>query len=434
MAVRIKRVLGRSDFFRAGDEIVSIGRASVADQLDVLFRSSLTGRQRVTIRRDGRLRSRELSMRAFDAARLVFESMRFMRCRSTCIFCFVDQMPPGLRTSLYEKDDDYRLSFLFGNFITLNDVTERDFRRIIELRLSPIYLSVHAADRRVRERIFGRPMRRDVLADMERLARAGITMHAQIVLIPGVNDGAVLQTTVRRLFELYPSCRSVAVVPVGLTEHRSGLPRIRAVTERDSRRLISWAEKERRRLHRMTGGDRFLHVADECYVRAGRRLPSVEEYDGFPQLANGVGMCRQFLTALEKDAARLRRHGRGKASLTVATGTLGARFFRWYAAPVLNSHLPDLDLRVLAVRNSLFGRSVTVSGLLSGADIARAARRAGVSGCLVIPGNAVNCDGVFLDDLRPGDLASELRVPVLVARSTFLESRIVKRCSEVRAR
>jgi putative radical SAM enzyme (TIGR03279 family) len=434
MTARIARVLGTSSFFKPGDEIILIGSKRVADQLDVLFRTEGTGKARVTIRRSERTRSRVLSMRSFQRARLVFEKMRFIRCRSKCIFCFMDQMPPGLRESLYEKDDDYRLSFLFGNFITLNDVHDTDIRRIIELRLSPIYISVHATEARARKRIFGRSMRRDIMKDMERLARAGITIHAQIVLVPGVSDGAVLRETVRRLFDLYPSCRSVAVVPVGLTKHRQALPLIDAVSKADSRKLIAWAEQEREKFEAQTGGDRFLHLADEFYLSTDRKLPSEETYDGFPQLANGVGMCRFFLSQLEKDIARPKSRAAANASMTIATGTLGARFFRRSVIPLLEERVPTLALRILVVRNRLFGRTVTVSGLLSGADIMHAARHKRISGCLVIPRNAVNHDGYFLDGLRPADLSRDLNIPVLVPRSTFLENRIMKRCREVDVR
>ena len=434
MTVCITRVLGPSSFFKPGDEIVSIGSNRVADQLDVLFRTEGTGTVRVTTRRGKRTRSRVFSLRSFQRARLVYEEMKFTRCRSKCIFCFMDQMPPGLRESLYEKDDDYRLSFLFGNFVTLNDVSDSDIRRIIELRLSPVYISVHAIEARARNRVFGRPMRRDIMKDMERLARAGITMHAQIVLVPGVNDGAMLRETVRGLFGLHPACRSVAVVPVGLTKHRRGLPLISGVSQADSRTLIAWAEHERDRLEAQTGGDRFLHLADEFYLSTNRKLPAAEAYDGFPQLANGVGMCRSFIMLLEKDIARLKNRAAGNASMTIATGELGARFFRRFVIPPLDEHLPSLALRMLVVRNRLFGRTVTVSGLLSGADILNAARRERISGCLVIPGNAVNHDGYFLDGLRPADLSRDLDTPVLVARSTFLERRIMKRCREEAAR
>ncbi|HVO76734.1 MAG TPA: DUF512 domain-containing protein, partial [Candidatus Bathyarchaeia archaeon] len=307
MTVRIARIDGRTGFFRAGDEIVSLGSRPVEDQLDLLFRTAGEGSARFTIRRGTRTYSRRLTFDQFARARLVFEPLRFIRCGSNCTFCFMDQMPPGMRPSLYEKDDDYRLSFLFGNFITLNDVRDRDIERIIELHLSPLYISVHAFSRRVRERLFGRPMRRDLMKDLSRLARAGITMHAQIVLVPGINDGSVLHETVRKLFTLYPACRSAAIVPVGLTKHRDGLAALRRITPSESRTVMAWADRERRREAPTTGAETFLHLADEFYLATNRKLPPSEAYGDFPQLSNGVGMCRRFLDRLERDVERVRR-------------------------------------------------------------------------------------------------------------------------------
>jgi putative radical SAM enzyme (TIGR03279 family) len=431
MTVRIARVAGTSSFFEPGDEIVAIDSLSAEDQLDVLFHTAGSGSARFMTRRGARTRSRVLTLAEFARARLVFDGMRFLRCRSNCIFCFMDQMPRGMRASLYEKDDDYRLSFLFGNFITLNDVSDRDISRIIKLGLSPLFVSVHVVSPAVRERIFARTMRRDIMEDLSRLARAGIVLHTQIVLVPGVNDGAALRDTVRKLFGLYPACRSVAIVPVGLTKHRRGLPRLRGVTVSEARALITWAARENERLAGTTGGDTFIQLADEFFLATNRALPPAETYGDFPQLSNGVGLCRHFLAALEKDITRLSRRSTASVNLTIATGTIGARFMRRYVMPLVERRLPRVRFRILVVRNAVFGPEVGVSGLLSGRDILRAARGAcPISGCLVIPANAVNHEGVFLDDLRPADLERELGVPVIAARSTFLESRVLRRCNE----
>lgn len=430
MSVRIERIDGRTGFFKPGDEVVRIGSRSVEDQLALFFRTAGDGTARFTIRRKGRLLSRVIAFRELDRAHLVFEGMRFIRCKSRCIFCFMDQMPKGLRSSLYEKDDDYRLSFLFGNFITLADVGERDIARIIELGLSPLYISVHAVTKPIRERIFARPMKRDILRDLSRLARAGITLHAQIVLVPGLNDGPVMRNTVRRLFELYPGCRSVAIVPVGLTKHRSELSPLRRITVAEERALIEWAGSERARFAHLTGGEPFVHLADEFYLAANRALPAASTYGDFPQLSNGVGMCRHFLELLEADIERLARRRPRKVQMTIVTGTLGARFIRRYVAPVLAQRLPSVSPSVLVVRNRLFGPGVNVSGLLSGRDIlSRLKTSRERTGCIVIPANALNHDGLFLDDLRPADIERELGTPVVVARSTFLESRVMRRCA-----
>ncbi len=427
MTVRIERIDGKRGFFRPGDEILSIGTRAVEDQLDALFLTAGDGKARFAIRRDGRSMSRTLPLAELSRQGAVFREMKFIRCRSKCIFCFMDQMPPGMRPSLYEKDDDFRLSFLFGNFITLNDLRDRDLARILDLRLSPLYVSVHAVRRSVRERLFGRPMRRDIMKDLRRLARGGIRMHAQIVLVPGVNDGAALRETVRELAALHPACLTAAIVPVGVTGHRAGLPLLRRPGVAESRALIDWAAREQERYRVRFGGERFLYLADEFYLAANRVLPPADAYGDFPQLSNGVGACRDFLMRLAGDIERARPRAPLKR-ITVATGALGARFLRRYAEPLLEEMRPPVSLRLVVVRNRLFGPSVTVSGLLCGRDIVRAARRSRISGCLVIPPNAVNHEGRFLDDLRAADIARELGVPVVVARSTFLENRVANQC------
>ncbi len=402
----------------------------VEDQLDIVFLTDGETNRRFTVRRTGgEFVSRILSPGSFKKAKLVLEEMEFERCHSRCIFCFVDQMPGGLRPSLYEKDDDYRLSFLFGNYITLNDIGRRDIERILALHLSPLYISVHAIDRRIRERLFGRRLRRDIRKTIGTLARGGVTIHAQVVLIPGVNDGMVLDGTIEQLFAFFPAVRSVAVVPVGLTDHRDGLPVLETVTERSARALIRWAEKKGESFEYKTGGDRFLYLSDEWYLLARRVLPANEAYGEFWQSANGVGMCRRFIESVQRDAEDLRRRDVPPFDMTIVTGALGGRFMRRYVVPLLTSRLPACRLQLLVVRNRLFGNRVGVSGLLAGRDIIRTFRRRGkATSCLVLPPNSVNHDGLLIDDLRPDDIGRELGVPVLVSEDTFLEDRIVRGC------
>jgi putative radical SAM enzyme (TIGR03279 family) len=436
MAVRIKAVGGRSGFFRAGDEIIAVDGAPVEDQLDILFRIEKEGSVPFTLRRpDGRTASRTLRPVTVRRARLEYEEMRFIPCRSRCIFCFVDQMPPGLRETLYEKDDDYRLSFLFGNYVTLNDVKDAEIRRIIEMNLSPLYLSVHALDPGIRRRIFGRSMKRDIRETIDRLARAEITMHVQIVLMPGINDGPILERTIRDLALRYPAVRSVAVVPVGLTRHRDNLEPLRRYTVREAKRLVRWGEKKRMHFYEELG-EQFIHLADEFYLLADRILPDLEAYDDLPQLANGVGMCRLFLDRLGREVGRIRRsrktveEAEGK-TLHVVTGELGGRFFRRYVIPYLDTQLPRLTLDLITVQSRLFGREVGVTGLLAGRDIIRSVKlKGGRAGCIVLPPNAFNHDGLLIDGMTTSDLENELNRPVVIPRTTFLEQRILRRCGE----
>jgi len=428
MPVRIAHIGGSSGFFREGDKIVGIDSNPIADQLDLHFNLPEEGSALFSVERpDGRRVSRRLRIETYERAGLVLERMRFTRCRSRCPFCFVEQMPPGLRCALYEKDDDYRLSFLFGNFITLNDVTDAEIRRIVDMRLSPLYVSVHALDPAVRERLFGRPMRRDIRAILSELASNGITMHSQIVLVPGLNDGNVLEETVRGLFDLYPACRSLAIVPVGLTSHREGLARLDGVTAAEAAALVSWTSRERGRFREKTDGESFLHLSDEFYLMSGEGLPAAGEYDGYPQIANGVGMCRLFLEELEEGIERLAKRGGRELSLGVVTGDLGEIFLRRYAIPAVERSLPWLRIEVIRVENRLFGATVGVSGLIAGADIIEAAAGIGAS-CVVLPPNALNHDGLLIDDMKPDELEAKIGLPVIVPESTFLERSVISAC------
>jgi putative radical SAM enzyme (TIGR03279 family) len=434
MSVRITHIGGSSGFFREGDEIVEIDSHPIEDQLDLLFNLPEKGSALFTVLRPGGGRiKRRLRIETYERAELLLEEMIFERCRSKCAFCFVEQMPRGLRPTLYDKDDDYRLSFLFGNFITLNDVTRREIRRIIDMRLSPIYLSVHAVDPGIRNRIFGRPMKYDILDLIAELASNGITMHAQIVLVPGVNDGKALEETVNALFRFYPGCRSVAVVPVGLTAHREGLARIESVTEAEAAKLVSWAGRWRERFRKETAGESFLHLSDEFYLMSGEELPAADEYDDFPQISNGVGMCRLFLQEIEEEMQRISKKPHGELSIALVTGRLGALFLRRYVIPVVERRLPWLRIELIRVDNRLFGETVGVSGLLGGSDIIDAAGGTRAS-CVILPPNALNHDGLLIDDMRPEELESVLGRPVLVPESTFLEESVISACEGGRAR
>ncbi len=428
MSVRIRDIEGVSGFFREGDEIVEIDSHAIADQLDLLFHLPDEGSAVFTLLRSGKRRvSRRLRIETYQRAGLVLEEMRFERCRSKCTFCFVEQMPRGLRPGLYIKDDDYRLSFLFGNFITLNDVSNGDIRRIIGMHLSPLYLSVHAVDPEVRTKLFGRPMKNNILEQIAELASNGITMHAQIVLVPGINDGKVLDETVDRLFEFFPACKSVAVVPVGLTAHRKGLAELRIVTDGEAADLVSWADNRRKQFRKKTSGESFLHLSDEFYLMSGEELPQASDYDGFPQISNGVGMCRLFIEEIKNGIDRISTESHSDISIAVVTGSLGALFLRRYVLPILEGALSWMGISLVTVENRLFGNTVGVSGLIGGADIIENAAGTKAS-CLVLPPNALNHEGLLIDDMRPEQLESALGMPVIVPESTFLEEAVISAC------
>jgi putative radical SAM enzyme (TIGR03279 family) len=314
-----------------------------------------------------------------------------------------------MRKSLYVKDDDYRLSFLHGNYITLTDLDDADFDRIVTQRLSPLYVSVHATDPALRHRLLGDPRRSaEILPRLERLAKARIRVHAQIVLCPDLNDGAHLARTVAELAPLHPHVATTAIVPVGLTRHRQRLPSLRVLTVPEAAALVERVE-EWQRAFMATLRSRFVFLADEVYLQADRPLPPAAAYEGFPVLEDGIGLVRSFEDGWERSLAR-RRTRRVLRDVTLVTGEMfGPRLAR-LLAPLEDS----ARARVTAVPNDFFGRGIGVTGLLTGTDIQRhLAARGDLGDAVLVPAVTVrDGDGVFLDDVTPADLARDLGVPV----------------------
>jgi putative radical SAM enzyme (TIGR03279 family) len=333
-------------------------------------------------------------------------------CANKCVFCFIHQLPRGLRKSLYVKDDDYRLSFLHGNYITLTDLPDSEIQRIVDLRLSPLYVSVHATDPVLRHFLLGSPktIRGDLMERLGRLAGAGIRLHTQIVLCPGLNDGSHLERTVRELGELHPGVATVAVVPVGLTRHRDGLYPLRSITPAEAGATLAaihaWQASFLTR-----HGTRLVFAADELYLQAGQAIPPAGAYEGFAVVEDGVGLVRRFEDDFRRSVVRPGRlHWRGARVATVVTGEL--------FGPILGRLLkelrvPGLRTEVVAVPNEFFGPAITVAGLLTGQDVARALTGRPLGDLVLIPRVALTeTKGVFLDDVAPADLARHLGVPV----------------------
>jgi putative radical SAM enzyme (TIGR03279 family) len=321
-----------------------------------------------------------------------------------------------MRKSLYVKDDDFRLSFLHGNYITLSDLDEASFERIIEQRLSPLYISVHATDPDLRYALLGRPRHSaEILPRLERLAKAGIRMHAQIVLCPDLNDGAHLERTVFELAPLHPHVATTAIVPVGLTRHRERLPALRSLTPDEARALGATVDQWQRRWLADLGS-RFVFLADEIYLPAGMPLPPAAAYEGFVIAEDGIGLVRRFEDGFHRSVARRTRVTRAGA-LTVVTGEMFAPRLR---ALLAAGGCDPTTIRVAAVPNDFFGPAIGVAGLLTGRDIQRhLAAQPDLGRAVLVPAVAVrDGDGIFLDDLTPADLARDLGVPVRVIQPT----------------
>lgn len=352
-----------------GERILSINGEEVPDLIAYL---ALSASWRCALAVAGGGRTRKVAIEKSDEESLglsfdgvVFDGIR--RCGNKCVFCFVDQLPKGLRPTLYVKDEDYRLSFLQGNYITLSNLSPADLKRIKTMRLSPLYVSVHATDPAVRGRLLGLDGTAPILPALRDLVENGIRLQTQAVICPGWNDGSVLDRTIGDLEALWPGIQSLAVVPVGLTAHRQGLTPLRPFSPEEARALLRqlqpWQERFLAR-----SGTRFVFAADEFYVMAGEQIPPGSCYEDYPQIENGVGLVRSFEDEFRMAWRRWRREVR-PGRVRVVTGTAASAM--WMRLARLTRPV-GLELEILPVVNRFFGESVTVAGLLTGADIVRA--------------------------------------------------------------
>ena len=335
-------------------------------------------------------------------------------CANKCLFCFIDQLPEGMRETLYFKDDDARLSFLTGNYITLTNLSQREIQRIIDLKISPINVSVHATDPEVRRRLINNRRAGECLDIMKRFAEAGIVMDCQIVCCPGINDGEVLLNTMHDLASLYPAVNSVAVVPVGLTKYRQGLAELKPFDKAGAAATINLVHDFASKCLEFYGSAIFFG-ADELYLKAELPLPEDDYYEGYPQLENGVGLVT--LLATEFRQALETAEGRAGEPFCIATGVS--------AAPILGQLLeeakekfPGIDGRVYAIENDFFGHSINVAGLVTGGDLIAQLRGRELGRRILITDKMLrHGEGIFLDDTTLADVEAELGVPVIpVAR------------------
>jgi len=410
-SVQMDSVAGRAGL-QPGDCLVAINGGIVHDVIDVQFYSAEEDIELEFLREGERMVARVA--RGYDEplglefSDILFDGIR--TCCNRCEFCFVAQMPKGLRRSLYVRDDDYRLSFLTGSFVTLTNLTEEDWGRIEAQGLSPLYVSVHATDPVVRAKILGRANIPDIREQLARLGEMGVEVHTQVVLVPGINDGAALAQTLADLSVLHPSVASVSLVPVGLTQFRRR--QLSAYDHEEAKALLAqakpWWDKFKRDF-----GVNFAYPSDEFYLLSGASVPPASEYNGFPQLENGVGLVRRFLEDWRRTKRKVKQVGwpSEQRHMTWVTGTLFAGELE-RAAEWLRKQL-DITIEVVAVTNRLFGPSVTVAGLLTAEDVADALRDRALGDAVWLPRAMLDDAGrVTLDDRTPAWLESHLEVAV----------------------
>lgn len=404
---------------RPGYSLIHVNGKSVRDIIDFHYRIS-DDHVRLEFE-DSQGERLNFHFRNHDASDLglSFEDDPVMICKNKCPFCFVHQQPRGMRRALYIKDDDYRLSFTHGNFITLSNLSNDDIRRIVEQRLSPLFVSVHVTDDELRRCIFQNEKLPSILPQLQFLIASGIKFHTQVVLSPRFNDGPYLEKTIDDLSRLYPGVMTLAVVPVGLTKYREKLPSLRTYRRGEAVAIVRYVHGRQKefleKLH-----TRFVFVADEFYILAGKSFPSLSEYEEMAQFENGVGMIRHSLTDFNRRKRRLANRSREK-KIVMLTGES--------AFEILNreivSKLKDIGFRIdlQAVKNDFWGETVTVSGLLTGGDLYQSLKKfEGNYDVALLPPNCLNKESLFLDNLSLNDLRSKVNMKVLVGKYSIVDS------------
>ena len=419
-----------------GDSLIKINKETVEDVFDYRFFIDDTYLEILIKKQNGEEWLLEIDKDYDEDLGIEFESSlmdEYRSCHNKCIFCFIDQMPPGMRETLYFKDDDSRLSFLQGNYVTLTNMKDKDLDRIIQYHMGPINISVQTMNPELRCMMLHNRFAGESLKKMDRLYEAGIPMNGQIVLCKGVNDGEELERSIRDLTKYLPYMESVSVVPVGLSKYRDGLYPLEPFTKEDAIKVIDTIEKwqkkclEEHDLH-------FIHASDEWYLLAERPLPEEDSYDGYLQLENGVGMLRllinEFAEALEEAKNEpgyqeemmrvLNEEFDGHHKISLITGRLAAPFLRQMAADFM-AEFPGYEVEVIDIRNDFFGEKITVSGLITAQDLIAQAKEKDLGNSIAIPCNMLRSgEHVFLDDQTVEDVEKALQVPVIIVKSSGL--------------
>lgn len=398
-----------------GDILESINGESVKDCIDYEY---LCAREFCELKirnyRNQQIETVEIEKDVAEGLGLVFSSdlmCNQRNCANKCIFCFVDQMPKNLRPSLYVKDDDWRLSLMMGNFITLSNVSDGELQRIIDRRVSPLYISVHATDPDIRAKLVGGMRSRKILQQLKKLADAGLYFHTQFVLMPGLNDGQVLDQSLQDMWALWPHTLSAAVVPVGLTKFRDNLPHLTPYTRQTAGRLLDLTDRWREKCL-FEHGTRFVQPSDEFYVLADRPVPPADTYEGYAQIENGVGMLRKFEDELDDELQSVPKNTAEGKRFLLATGWSAGKWLTRLAKKVAVH--TGAKLEVMPVENRFFGPTVTVTSLLTGTDLCDVLRNQKNYDYILIcseihKGN----EEIFLDDMTLFDLKRQVKLPIV---------------------
>jgi len=403
----------------SGDEIVSINGEVIEDIFDYQFLCENEYIEVLVKKSDGEEWLLEIDKDEDEDLGIMFENGlmdNYHSCSNKCIFCFIDQLPKGMRKSLYFKDDDARLSFLQGNYITLTNMSDKDIDRIIKYNLSPINISFHTTNPELRCKMLNNRFAGIALQKAKRFLDAGLVMNGQIVLCKDVNDKDELERTLSDLYEYLPYMQSLSIVPVGVTKYRDGLFPMKSWTKEDSIYLIEQVERWANKAYEEFGFY-WVHASDEWYITAGKELPAEERYDGYLQISNGVGMVRSLIDEFEEELANRIGQKVEPERLTIVTGTLVYPYFKMLADKLMND-FPDKDVVVVPIINHFFGEMITVTGLLTGQDIVEQCKPLDLGNRVLLSDTMLKADeNIFLDDMTLDEFMEILQVKVTVVQS-----------------
>lgn len=403
----------------AGDKLLAINDQEIEDVFDYHF---LANEEYLTVlieKPDGEQWELEIEKEYEEDLGIEFEQGlmdEYRSCRNKCIFCFIDQMPKDMRETLYFKDDDSRLSFLQGNYVTLTNMSDHDIDRIVRYHLEPINVSFQTTNPELRCKMLHNRFAGEALKKVDRLYEGGITMNGQIVLCKGINDGEELERSIRDLMKYAPQLQSVSVVPVGLSKYRDGLYPLLPFTKEDAKEVLHIIHKWQKKAYEEFG-IHFIHGGDEWYILAEEELPEEERYDGYLQLENGVGMLRLLMNEFEEEYESLNGDERDR-EVSIATGFLAYPYIQRMADRIMEKY-PKSKIHVYGIRNDFFGELITVSGLITGQDLIGQLKGKALGEKLLLPCNMLRIEEQdFLDDVTLQDVKDALQVPVDIVKSS----------------
>ena len=402
-----------------GDRLISINDNEIEDVFDYHYYVNDEELVLLIEKPDGEEWELEIEKDYEDDLGITFEQGlmdEYRSCRNKCMFCFIDQMPKGMRETLYFKDDDSRLSFLQGNYITLTNMSDHDVDRIIKYHLEPINISFHTTNPELRCKMLHNRFAGEALKKVDKFYEGGIQMNGQIVLCKGENDGAELERSISDMSKYLPNLQSVSVVPVGLTKYREGLYPLEPFTKEDAEEVLDIIEKWQKKLYE-EHGMHFIHASDEWYILAGRELPEEERYDGYLQLDNGVGMIRLLLNEFEETFQQLEGDDR-KIEVSMATGVLAYGYLK-HLVERLEEKYPNVKVHLYKIVNHFFGEKITVAGLITGQDLIAQLKGQELGDCLLLPCNMLRSgEEVLLDDITLDQVKESLQVEVDIVKSS----------------